>query len=133
MTRQRIETVHAPAAIGPYSQAIRQGDLLFTSGQIPLIPETGLLAGTDIATQTRRVLDNLEAVLAAAGTDWNRVLKTTIYLVDLADFTVVNDLYAQRFSGPPPARSTVQVAALPKGARIEIDLVAWIDEPPHSP
>jgi len=78
-------------------------------------------------------LDNLEAVLAAAGTDWNRVLKTTIYLVDLADFTVVNDLYAQRFSGPPPARSTVQVAALPKGARIEIDLVAWIDEPPHSP
>lgn len=126
MERTAIATAAAPAAIGPYSQAVRVGDLLFTSGQIPLDPKTGAMVDGGIAAQTRQVLDNLDAVLTAGGAGWADVARATIYLLDLADFAAVNDLYGQRFTGPPPARSTVQVARLPKDARVEIDLVAVI-------
>lgn len=114
----------APAAIGPYSQAVRVRDLLFLSGQIALDPRTGQLVGASVAEQTDRVLDNLAAVLASAGASFSNVVKTTIYLVDLADFTVVNERYGRRFAGTFPARATVQVAALPRGARVEIDAIA---------
>lgn len=126
MSRTVVTTSAAPAAIGPYSQAVRSGDLLFTSGQIPLDPATGALVGAGAAEQTERVMQNLEAVLAAAGAGFSDVLRSTIYLVDLGDFGAVNDAYGRRFAGAPPARSTVQVAALPRGARVEIDLVARI-------
>lgn len=119
-----ISTADAPAAIGPYSQAIRSGDLVFLSGQVPIDPGTGELVTGDIAAQTERVLDNLHAVLAAAGCSFADVVKTTIYLTDLGDFQVVNQTYAKRFSAAPPARATVQVSALPKGARVEIDAIA---------
>jgi 2-iminobutanoate/2-iminopropanoate deaminase len=119
-----ISTADAPAAIGPYSQAIHAGDLVFLSGQVPIDPATGELVGGDIAAQTDRVLDNLGAVLAAAGCGFADVVKTTIYLVDLGDFQAVNQTYAKRFSAAPPARATVQVSALPKGARVEIDAIA---------
>lgn len=121
-----IATNAAPAAIGPYSQAIRSGDLVFLSGQIPIDPTTGELVGGDIAAQTERVLDNLAAVLEAAGCTFADVAKTTIYLVDLGDFQVVNATYAKRFQAAPPARATVQVSALPKGARVEIDAIARV-------
>lgn len=121
-----ISTADAPAAIGPYSQAIQSGDLVFLSGQVPIDPKTGELVGGDIAAQTERVLDNLEAVLTAAGAGFADVVKTTIYLVDLGDFQVVNQTYAKRFSAAPPARATVQVSALPKGARVEIDAIARV-------
>ena len=121
----KVETDRAPEAIGPYSQAIRAGAYLFCSGQIPLQPKTGELIGGGIVEQTRQVLDNLRQVLAAAGTDFNSVVKTTIYLVDLADFAQVNEIYGACFSDTPPARATVQVAALPKGARVEIDAIAY--------
>jgi 2-iminobutanoate/2-iminopropanoate deaminase len=121
-----ISTADAPAAIGPYSQAIHAGDLVFLSGQVPIDPKTGELVGGDIAAQTERVLDNLAAVLAAAGCGFGEVVKTTIYLVDLGDFQVVNETYAKRFSAAPPARATVQVSALPKGARVEIDAIARV-------
>ena len=124
MQRTAIRSEHAPAAIGPYSQAVRVGDLIFTSGQIPLDPRTGAMVDGDIAAQTRQVLDNLEAVLVAAGVGWGDVARATIYLADLGDFAAVNELYGQRFSGPPPARSTVQVARLPRDSRVEIDLIA---------
>src|SRR4051812_40630275 len=119
-----ISTTDAPAAIGPYSQAIHAGDLVFLSGQVPIDPKTGELVGGDISAQTERVLDNLGAVLAAAGCGFGDVVKTTIYLVDLADFQAVNQTYAKRFTAAPPARATVQVSALPKGARVEIDAIA---------
>jgi len=119
-----ISTFDAPAAIGPYSQAIHSGDLVFLSGQVPIDPKTGELVVGDIATQTERVLDNLGAVLAAAGCGFGDVVKTTIYLIDLADFQAVNQTYAKRFTAAPPARATVQVSALPKGARVEIDAIA---------
>ena len=123
--REPISTPDAPAAIGPYSQAIRSGDLLFCSGQIPLDPKTGEMIEGDARAQTERVMDNLAAVLGAAGTTFGRVLKTTIFLTDLGDFKVVNEVYGRRFEGSaPPARSTVQVAALPRGAKVEIELVA---------
>ena len=124
MQRTVIATPAAPAAIGPYSQAIRAGTLVFTSGQIPLDPATGQMVTGDLAAETRRVLDNLAAVLAAAGVGFADVVKTTIYLTDMADFAAVNALYAERFSGAPPARSTVQVARLPKDARVEIEMIA---------
>lgn len=116
----------APAPIGPYSQAVRVGDLCFLSGQIPLDPATGAVVGEDTATQTRQVLSNLGEVLKAAGLAPRHVAKTTIFLVDLADFATVNALYAEFFadSPAPPARSTVQVSALPKGVRVEIDAIA---------
>ena len=119
-----ISTPQAPAAIGPYSQAIQSGDLVFLSGQVPIDPATGELVVGDIAVQTERVLDNLAAVLGAAGCTFADVVKTTIYLVDLGDFQAVNQTYAKRFAAAPPARATVQVSALPKGARVEIDAIA---------
>lgn len=121
-----ISTNDAPAAIGPYSQAIKAGDLLFCSGQVPIDPKTGELVQGDIATQTDRVLDNIAAVLTAGGATFANVVKTTIFLVDLVDFQAVNATYAKRFSGAFPARSTVQVSALPKGARVEIEVLAKI-------
>lgn len=119
-----VNSPSAPAAIGPYSQAIDAGDLVFLSGQVPIDPRTGELVSGDISAQTDRVLDNLGAVLEGAGCSFAEVVKTTIYLVDLGDFQAVNETYAKRFTGAPPARATVQVAALPKGARVEIDAIA---------
>lgn len=114
----------APAAIGPYSHAVTVGDLLFTSGQIALVPQTGTLAGDSIEIQTEQVLKNLEAVLQANQMTFDHVVKTTVFLTDLADFSAVNQIYATRFPSAPPARSCVQVAALPAGAKVEIELVA---------
>ena len=119
-----ISASGAPAAIGPYSHAIVAGDFLFTSGQIALDPATGKLAGDTIEVQTEQVLKNLEAVLAANDMTFDNVVKTTVFLVDLADFSVVNGIYASRFPQNPPARSCVQVAGLPAGSKIEIELVA---------
>jgi 2-iminobutanoate/2-iminopropanoate deaminase len=119
-----VSTEKAPKAIGPYSQAIVSGDLVFTSGQIPLDPATQLLVTGDIRAQTERVMENLAAVLAAAGTGFDKVVKASIFVIDLNDFAAVNEIYGRRFPQNPPARSTVQVAALPKGARVEIDLIA---------
>lgn len=126
MTRQVISSPNAPAAIGPYSQAVVSGDWLFLSGQIPLDPATGELVSGDIEVETRRVLDNLSFVLQAAGASFADLVKTTIYLTNLGDFAAVNRVYAERFGDSPPARATVQVAALPKGARVEIDGIARI-------
>jgi 2-iminobutanoate/2-iminopropanoate deaminase len=124
--KQVVETEAAPKAIGPYSQAIRAFGpaMVFLSGQIPLNPKTGELVKGDIRLQTERVMDNLQAVLEEAGLGFKHVVKTTIYLVDLADFAAVNEAYGKRFPKKPPARATVQVAALPKGARVEIDAIA---------
>ncbi|GMV37947.1 MAG: reactive intermediate/imine deaminase [Fimbriimonadales bacterium] len=125
--RQTVGTDRAPAAIGPYSQAIKaSGTLLFTSGQIPLEPATGEMVSGDIAAQTTRVLENLKAVLEAGGASLADVVKTTIFLADMTDFATVNTVYAEFFPTDPPARSTVQVAALPKGARVEIEAVAVV-------
>jgi 2-iminobutanoate/2-iminopropanoate deaminase len=119
-----VNSLSAPSAIGPYSQAIDAGGFVFLSGQVPIDPATGNLVSGDIAAQTERVLDNLAAVLEAAGCAFSDVVKTTIYLVDLGDFQTVNTTYAKRFVAAPPARATVQVVALPKGARVEIDAIA---------
>jgi 2-iminobutanoate/2-iminopropanoate deaminase len=120
-----ILTKNAPAPIGPYSQAIRIGDFLFCSGQIPLDPVSGeFVGGDDVTAQTRQVMENIAAVLEAAGAGFVQVVKTTIYLIDMADFPNVNEVYAERFSGAAPARSTVAVAALPRGARVEIEVTA---------
>ena len=124
MAGQVIATDAAPKAIGPYSQAIASGDLIFTSGQIPLDPATQALVTGDVRAQTERVMENLAAVLKAAGAGFEDVVKATIFLADLGDFAAVNEIYGKRFPRHPPARSTVQVAALPKGARVEIDLIA---------
>ena len=127
MPRQPVATDHAPAAIGPYSQAVIAGRSVYTSGQIPLDPATGQLVEGDIATQTRRVFDNLAAVCKAAGADFSHVVRVGIYLVDLGDFAAVNAVMAEYFTAPYPARSTIGVAALPKGARVEVDLVLALD------
>ena len=119
-----IATPQAPQAIGPYSQAIAAGNLVFTSGQIPLDPATQQMVQGDVRAQAERVMENLGAVLQAAGASFQQVVKATIFLADLADFAVVNEVYGKRFPTNPPARSTVQVAALPKGARLEIELIA---------
>jgi 2-iminobutanoate/2-iminopropanoate deaminase len=124
MTRRAISTTGAPAAIGPYSQAIATESLLFTAGQAALDPATGALVEGGIEPETERVMANLTAVLDAAGCGWGDVVKTTIFLVDMVDFAAVNGIYARFVSDPPPARSTVGVAALPKGARVEIEVVA---------
>ena len=124
MNISSVSTDKAPAAIGPYSQAIACGDLIFCSGQVALDPSSGELLDGSVADQTRRAMDNLGAVLAAAGTAFSRVVKTTIYLADMNDFAEVNDVYAEYFEGDPPARATVGVSALPKGARVEIDCIA---------
>jgi 2-iminobutanoate/2-iminopropanoate deaminase len=123
-TKTAVSTPAAPAAIGPYSQAVVVGDQVFCSGQIPLDPATGALVAGDFRAQAARVLDNLAAVRAAAGASFADVVRTTVYLTDLADFAVLNELYAERFSQPFPARVTVGVASLPKGARIEMDVIA---------
>jgi 2-iminobutanoate/2-iminopropanoate deaminase len=119
-----ISTSKAPAAIGPYSQAISSGGFLFCSGQIPLDPSSGEMVCGSIEEETTRVMENLQAVLAAAGISFEQVVKTTLYIVDMDDFPVVNQIYGRYFSEIKPARVTVAVAALPRGARIEIDAIA---------
>ena len=121
-----VESEGAPAAIGPYSQGIIAGGFLYTAGQIPLDPVTKQVVQGDIVAQTRRVLDNLQAVLAAAGASWRDVVKTTVYLQDIGDFPRMNEEYAAALGDARPARSTVQVAALPRGVLVEIDLVAYL-------
>jgi len=124
MSRKKIETEAAPQAIGPYSQAIRAGGLIFVSGQIPLDPAAGALVSGTIEEETARVMENIRAVLEAAGAGLEDVVKTTIFLTDLGDFDRVNEVYGRCFGPDPPARATIQVAALPRGARVEIDAVA---------
>jgi 2-iminobutanoate/2-iminopropanoate deaminase len=124
MKIQTIAVPDAPKAIGPYAQAVAAGGFLFTAGQIPLDPATMKVVEGDIAVQAARVLDNLEAVLRGAGATFQNVVKTTVFLADMKDFAAMNGVYAARFGSHRPARSTVQVAALPAGARIEIELVA---------
>lgn len=119
-----ISTSDAPKAIGPYSQAVSANGFIFLSGQIPLDPESGEMVTGDIEVQTRRVMENIKAVLMAAGVDFTGVVKTTIFLTNLADFAKVNEVYGSYFESDPPARSTVQVAALPRGASVEIEVVA---------
>ena len=126
--RIAIETEGAPGAIGPYSQAVRDGRLLFVSGQVALDPASGKLIAGDVGAQTERVLKSAGAILAAAGAAFADVVRTTVYLVDLADFGAMNDVYAGYFPAPAPARSTVQVAGLPQGARVEIDMIAALPE-----
>ncbi len=126
MTRTRIETDQAPAAIGPYSQAIVCHGLVFTAGQIPIDPSTGELIDGDIAAETTLVLRNLAGVLGAAGSGMDRVVKTTVFLADMGDFAAMNEVYAKFFPDPPPARSAIQAAALPKGVRVEIECVAEV-------
>ncbi len=129
MTTRIITTAAAPAPVGPYNQAIAaSGALLFVAGQIPLDPQTGdLVGGSDISAQTQQVMQNLEAILKAAGATWGQVVKTTIYLVDLEDFAAVNQVYATYFeAATAPARATVEVSRLPKGALVEIDCIACL-------
>jgi 2-iminobutanoate/2-iminopropanoate deaminase len=126
MKREAVNAAGAPAAIGPYSQAVRAGGLLFCSGQIPLDPSTGKMVDGGIEAQAERVLSNLEAVLTAGGATLGSVVKTTVYLVDLEDFQVMNGIYGKFFPEDPPARATVQVARLPAGARVEIDAIATV-------
>ena len=121
-----ISTPNAPSAIGPYSQAQISGNHLYTSGQIPLVPETMEMVTGSIEAQAEQVLKNLSAVLATAGTGWDRVVKTTVFLTDLADFVVFNAAYEKALGNAKPARSTVQVAALPRGAKVEIELIAEV-------
>lgn len=126
-SRTVIATSDAPSAIGPYSQAIRAGDFVFCSGQIALDPKTGALVGEgDVAAQTRQVMDNLAAVLGAAGCGFESVVKTTIYLADMGDFPTVNEAYGERFPDRPPARATVEVSRLPKDVLVEIDAIALV-------
>lgn len=124
--REPVTTSAAPAAIGPYSQAIKAGDFLFASGQIPLDPATGALVSGGIAEQTHRVLKNLAGVLEAAGIGFDKVVKTTVYLSDMADFAAVNEIYGTYFPQPAPARATIQAARLPRDVKVEIDLVAYL-------
>jgi 2-iminobutanoate/2-iminopropanoate deaminase len=122
--REAVSSPSAPPAIGPYSQAIRAGSLLFVSGQIPLDPATGKIVEGDLATQTHRVFQNLQAILEAAGATFDNVVRTTVYLADMNDFPAMNEVYGTYFSPPAPARATVQAARLPRDARVEIDVIA---------
>ena len=122
--KQSISSADAPKAIGPYSPAVRAGQFLFVSGQVPIDPATGDMIAGDIAAQTRRVLDNVGALLKAAGRSFGDVVRTTVFLADLNDFAAMNEVYGQYFPQPYPARATVQVARLPKDARVEIDVIA---------
>lgn len=126
--RTVIVTPDAPQAIGPYSQAIKAGGLVFTAGQLGLDPATMQFAGPDVVTQARQALCNLRAILEAAGSGLDRVVKTTVFLADMADFQTVNAVYAEFFTGAPPARSAVQVAALPRGGLVEIEAIALAGE-----
>lgn len=128
MERTKISTTNAPAAIGPYSQAIRIGQFIYTSGQIALNPVDGTLVGDDVQTQTQQVMHNLQAVLDSAGTSLDNVVKTTVFLVRMSDFQAMNTIYATYFGEPAPARSTVAVAELPRKALVEIECVALINE-----
>jgi 2-iminobutanoate/2-iminopropanoate deaminase len=124
MPREQISTTAAPAAIGPYSQAIASGDFVFASGQVALDPVTGQLSQGDVREQTRLALRNVQAVLEAAGSSLDGVVKTTVFLTQMADFAAMNEVYAEAFTSAPPARSTVAVAELPRGARVEIEVIA---------
>ena len=126
MDKKEIKTDNAPKAIGPYSQGIKVGSMLFTSGQIPINKESGEIVGNDIISQARQVFENLSAVLKAGGSSFSDVVKTTVYLKDLGDFTKINEIYATYFKAPYPARSCVEVSKLPKGALVEIDALAVI-------
>jgi len=126
VARQAVTSPGAPAAIGPYSQAIAAGPFLFCSGQIPLDPSTGSVVEGGIAEQTRRVLENVGAVLAAGGASFDTVVKTTVFLADMAEFAAMNEVYGQFFTAPAPARSTVQAARLPRDVRVEIEVVAVV-------
>ncbi len=126
--RYAISTPDAPQAIGPYSQAIRVGPFLFVSGQIPIDPATGQIVEGDIAAQTRRVLQSVGEILKVAGSSFDQVGRTTVYLADLADFSAMNEVYSEFFRPPAPARSTVQAARLPRDARLEIDVIAVVEE-----
>lgn len=126
MSVRIVHTDNAPAAIGPYSQAIVAGNFLYTAGQIPLDPNTGQIVQGDVTVQTERVMRNLTAVLDAAGTSWANVVKTTVFLQDMADFPRVNEVYGRMIGDARPARSTVQVSALPRGVLVEIDAVALV-------
>jgi 2-iminobutanoate/2-iminopropanoate deaminase len=126
MSLEKIATAGAPKAIGPYSQAISTNGFLFTAGQVALDPSTGELVAGGISEQTSRALENLRAVLKAAGSGFDQVVKTTVFLVDMADFSVMNEVYGRIFGTHRPARSTVAVAALPKGARVEIEVIATV-------
>ncbi|MCG3119957.1 MAG: 2-iminobutanoate/2-iminopropanoate deaminase [bacterium] len=127
--RETIKTSNAPAAIGPYSQAIKAaaGKMIFTAGQIPLDPATGRLIEGDISMQTRRVLENVKAILAASGATLANVVKTTVFMIDLGEFAAMNEVYGEFFPANPPARSTVEVKALPRGARVEIETMAMLE------
>ncbi len=127
MTRKVISTDKAPAAIGPYSQAIKINGMVFTSGQVPIVPETGKIEASDIEGQAEQVMKNLEAVLKAAGSDFSKVVKATIFLKDLGNFAKVNEIYGARFKSEPPARSCVQVAKLPLDCLVEIEMIALAD------
>ncbi len=122
--KQAIHTDHAPKALGPYSQAIKANGMVFCSGQVGLVPATGEFAGDDVASQCHQVMENLKAVLSEAGTGFGNVVKTTIFLVDMGDFSTVNEIYAGYFSDAPPARETVAVKTLPKNALVEISVIA---------
>jgi 2-iminobutanoate/2-iminopropanoate deaminase len=124
MAKEILHTDRAPQAIGPYSQGVRAGGFVFLSGQIPLDPVTGQVTGADIVAQTEQVMKNIEEVLSASGLGFADVVKTTIFLIDLADFSAVNEVYGSRFQQDPPARSTVEVKGLPRGVRVEIEVVA---------
>jgi 2-iminobutanoate/2-iminopropanoate deaminase len=123
---EAVSTASAPKALGPYSQAIRAGQFLFVSGQVPIDPASGDLVGGAIADQTRRALENIGEILKAAGTSFQQVVRTTVYLADLADFPAMNETYSTFFTAPQPARSTIQAAKLPRDARIEIDVIAFV-------
>jgi 2-iminobutanoate/2-iminopropanoate deaminase len=127
MAKQSVASPNAPRAIGPYSAALRAGQLLFISGQVPIAPETGSLIDGDIAVQTEQVLRNVEALLSAAGLSLAHVVRTTVFLADMNDFAAMNEVYRTFFREPYPARSTVQAARLPRDARIEIDAIASVD------
>ena len=126
MQRESVKTQHAPAAIGPYSQAIKAGGMVYAAGQIPLDPTTGQLISGDIQAQTERVLENLRAVLAAAGSSLDGVVKTTVFLKSMGDFAAMNEVYARYFTDTAPARSTIAVADLPRGALVEIEYIALV-------
>ena len=126
--RQAISTPAAPQAVGPYSQAVRAGSFLFVSGQIAIDPATGQVVAGDVAAQTRRVMENLGEILKAAGSSFGQVVRTTVFLTDIADFPAMNEVYGTYFSAPAPARSTIQAARLPRDSKVEIDVIALLSD-----